>query len=69
MSPGEKVYNYYNPPMLKVVLASKRHFATKDDIFLVTNENYTPYKYLTQKCKDSWEKTAIGHHIFTKEKV
>lgn len=64
-TPGQILYEHKSPPMLRVVLADGARFATAADVFMVPNESHTPWRFLTQRCKDGWEKTAVGHHIFS----
>lgn len=61
---GQILYEYKNPPRLAVVLAERRAFATAADVFYIPNENHVPWRFLTERCKASWEQSAIGHHLF-----
>lgn len=66
---GQRMYEYYHPSHIKVVRFEARHFATEADVFLVPNPaEPTPWRFLTEACRQSWEKTAQGHHIFTNER-
>lgn len=64
MTPGQQVYEHYNPPFGRVIPASC-HFPTAADVRSVKNDNHVPYRFLTQKCRDKWEQYAVGHHIFS----
>lgn len=67
MTNGEILYRYHHPPTLLVVEFSKRNFARAEDAFYVPNPaNPTPWRFLTEKCRQSYERQAVGHHLFCK---
>jgi len=64
---GQILYEYKAPKYIKVARVADRHFATADDVLTIPNPvHHTPWNLLTQACRDGWEKTAVGHHIFSK---
>lgn len=64
---GQRLYEYLHPKHIKVV--------RYDDVFRtapfeVPNPNHVvDWKFLTQKCRDNYERLASGHHIFSGESV
>jgi|CXWK01.1.fsa_nt_gi hypothetical protein len=65
---GQILYEHKAPSHIRVVSASNKAFATSDDVFLVPNPvHHTPWRLLTKACQESWEKSAVGHNLFSKE--
>jgi hypothetical protein len=62
---GQRLYEYKSPVYYNVVEFYGRRTAT--DAFMVKNERHVPWQFLTQSCKDGWEDTARGHHLFSEE--
>lgn len=66
-TPGQILYEYQHPPYVRVVLVSRRAFATEADVFLVPNPaEPTPWKFITKASQATYERQAEGHHIFSK---
>lgn len=65
-SNGQLLYEHKHPSHIKVVPVDRRHFATEADVLLMPTDN-TPWRFLTAKCQQSWEFTAQGHNLFSKE--
>jgi hypothetical protein len=61
---GQLLYEHKSPPVLRVVPAGI-HFPTADDVMHLPNPNHIPWQFLTAACKAGWEKTAIGHNLFS----
>lgn len=64
---GQRLYEYKHPPFIAMVPYAGRQFATEFDIVMVKNESHTPWMFLTESCKASWERSAKGHHLFSNE--
>lgn len=62
---GQQLYEYKSPPMLRVVRFDQRHFATSADAFLVPNERHVPWNLITEQSRQSWERSAVHHHLFS----
>jgi hypothetical protein len=64
---GQQLYEYKHPATILVVPFALRHFATREDVFEVPNPNFpVPWTMLTQRARDIWERSAIGHHLFAR---
>lgn len=61
---GQILYEHYNPRHLKVVLAEDTF---RRNPFFVPNENHVPFHLLTERCRQSYEQQAVGHHLFSRE--
>lgn len=62
---GQILYEYKYPTRVPVVHVNRRHFATAGDVMYM-HVDQTPWALLTLACREGWEKTAQGHHIFSK---
>jgi hypothetical protein len=66
---GQRLYEYKHPSHIRVIPVEARQFATADDVIVVPNPtHHVPWHLLTEKCRQGWEQTAIGHHLFTGER-
>lgn len=67
---GQLLYEKTHPKHIKVVRWERRKFATADDILLMDNPVApTPWEWLTEASKASWEMVAVGHDMFSKEEI
>ena len=64
---GQILYEHKSPTHFEVVRWDQRHFATYDDVLLMCNEHHVPWDFLTEKSRQGWEETAIGHSLFSEE--
>ncbi len=64
MTNGQRLYEYKHPPRVAMVPVARRHHATAGDVVMVPVD-HTPWRFLTQQCRDSWERSAVGHHLFS----
>lgn len=63
---GQLLYEHHHPAMIRVIPAERRHFATEADVMMVPNPaEPVPWRFLTERCKQSWETSAVGHHLFS----
>lgn len=58
MTNGQKLYEHKHPTHHAMVPFDRRHFATAEDIVMVKNEDHVPWRFLTDRCKASWERSA-----------
>ncbi len=66
---GQRLYEHHHPPRIRVVRVEYRHFPDKGDVFEIPNPaEPTPWMFLTEACRQGWEKTAHGHWLFTEER-
>jgi len=64
-TPGQLLYEHKHPSHISVIPVERRHFATAADVLLVPNPNQqVPWRLLTERCRESWEKSAIGTNFF-----
>jgi hypothetical protein len=63
---GQILYEYKHPTRIPVVHVNNRHFANAGDVMYMP-VHQAPWNLLTEACRQGWEKTAEGHHIFSKE--
>lgn len=67
-TPGQRLYEHHHPPMIRVVRFEGRKFATAADSFLVPNPaEPTPWRFITKACQETYERQAVGHHMFSNE--
>ena len=65
---GQILYEHHHPSHVLVIEFDKRRFATEGDAWLALNpKGHTPWRLLTKRCQESWEETAVGHWLFSKE--
>lgn len=65
---GQRLYEHKNPSHIRVIRVEDRAFTQPGDVFTVPNPaSPVPWKFLTEKCKQSWESTARGHYLFSSE--
>jgi len=65
---GQRLYEHKHPPHVEVVL--KSDVFRRGPAFWIDNPNgHTPWRLLTQSCRDSWERSAEGHYLFAKEQA
>ncbi len=64
---GQILYEHKHPDMIYVVPYQGHKFATIADVLYVKNpKEPTPWQFLTKLTQVGWEKTAIGHNLFSK---
>jgi hypothetical protein len=63
---GQILYEHKSPPRLPVVHAGRARFATSADVFTVPNDQHVPWQFLTERCRLSWEQSAVGHYLFSR---
>ena len=61
---GQLLYEHKYPTHIRVVPADTRHFATAADVIYMP-VHQVPWDCLTKACRDGWERTSVGHHIFS----
>ena len=64
---GQRLYEYKSPPYIRVVPTSVLPFPRAGDACMMKNEAHVPWNLRTQTCRDGWEKSAVGHNIFSGE--
>ncbi len=63
MTKGERLYHHLHPLFITVY--------ARDDVFrtnpfeVLNPKEVAPWPCLTQRCKDSYEQQAVGHHVIT----
>ena len=63
-TPGQMLYEQLCPQQIAVIPLEKRIFATSADILMVKNPKFhAPWHLLTQRCRESYEQRAKGHHL------
>lgn len=62
-TPGQVLYEWRHPSMIRVVAYERRHFARPEDVFAVPNPaEPTPWRFLSAKTRASYETEALLHH-------
>lgn len=61
---GQLLYEHHHPTHIEVV---RRGDVFRTSLFLVPNpEHQVPWRLLTARCQEAYEKQACGHHLFSK---
>ena len=61
MTDGETLYNLKNPAYIEVY--RKEDYFRQNILHVPNPDEPTPWRFLTQKSKDSWENYAKGHSL------
>lgn len=60
---GQQLYEYKNPSHFPV--RHLRDTFNTGEVMYMPNPQAVPWKYLTERCRQSWETLAIGHYLFS----
>jgi len=65
---GQMLYEHEHPTHIRVVPVGQVAFATVDDVILVPNPMHqAPWRLLTERCRQEYERRAVGHNFFSPE--
>lgn len=63
-TPGQILYEQKAPALVAVVRRVCLPFVEAGDVFSVPNPvHHAPWHLLTEDCRASWERTAVGHNL------